>query len=74
MLQSLLTLCDETLEFYGGQLGVRVARKHIAWMVDAEFGAQAREVRKHICTLKEARQAREALMQLFNDGLDRVAA
>ena len=74
LLQSLLTLCDETLEFYGGQLGVRVARKHIAWMVDAEFGAQAREVRKHICTLKEARQVREALMQLFNDGLDRVAA
>jgi len=74
LLQSLLTLCDDTLDFYDGPLGVRVVRKHIAWMIDAEFGAQAREVRKAICTLDDPRHVQEALIRLFDDGLDRAAA
>lgn len=74
LLQSLLALYDDTVEFYEGALGVRIARKHIAWMIDAEFGADAREVRKSICMLDDPRQVREALIQLFDDGLDRAAA
>lgn len=74
LLQSLLALYDDTVEFYEGALGVRIARKHIAWMIDAEFGAHAREVRKSICMLDDPRQVREALIQLFDDGLDRAAA
>lgn len=74
LLQSLLALYDDTIEFYEGALGVRIARKHIAWMIDAEFGADAREVRKNICMLEDSRQVREALIQIFDDGSDRAAA
>jgi nifR3 family TIM-barrel protein len=74
LLQSLLALCDDTLGFYQGSLGVRVARKHIAWMIDAEFGAEARETRKEICTLIDPRRVQEALIRLFGDGLERAAA
>jgi tRNA-dihydrouridine synthase B len=74
LLQSLLALYDDTLEFYDGALGVRVARKHIAWMIDAEFGLDAREVRKQICMSDDPRRVREALIRLFDDGLERAAA
>ena len=74
LLQSLLQLYDDTLEFYDGTLGIRVARKHIAWMIDAEFGADARETRKEICVLDDPKRVREALIRLFDDGLDRAAA
>ena len=74
LLQSLLALYDDTLEFYHGALGVRVARKHIAWMIDAEFGPDARDLRKEICVLEEPKRVREALVRLFDDGLGRAAA
>ena len=74
LLQSLLALYDDTIEFYEGAHGVRIARKHIAWMIDAEFGAGAREIRKEICMLGDPGRVREALIQLFDDGLDRAAA
>jgi tRNA-dihydrouridine synthase B len=74
LLQSLLALYDDTLSFYDGTLGVRIARKHIAWMIDAEFGAAAREVRKQICMLDDPRRVREALIRLFDEGLERAAA
>ena len=74
LLQSLLALYNDTLDFYDGKLGIRVARKHIAWMIDAEFGPDAREVRKEICVLEDPRLVREALIRLFDDGLDRAAA
>lgn len=65
LLQSLLELHEDTLAFYDVRLGVRIARKHIAWMIDAVFGEPARETRKNICTLEEPRQVREALIALF---------
>lgn len=74
LLESLLTLCDDTLAFYDGALGVRIARKHIAWMIDSEFGAAARAIRKQICMLEDPRRVREALIQLFDDESDRAAA
>lgn len=74
LLESLLALCDDTLSFYEGQLGVRIARKHIAWMIDAEFGAEARDIRQAICMLEDPRRVRDALIRLFDDGLDRAAA
>jgi tRNA-dihydrouridine synthase len=66
-LQSLIALYDDTLAFYGRELGVRVARKHIAWMIDAELGADAREARKQICTITEPNRVRDALTRLFED-------
>jgi tRNA-dihydrouridine synthase len=55
-------------------LGLRIARKHIAWMIDAEFGAAARETRKRICMLEQPKQVREALMRLFETGEMEAAA
>jgi nifR3 family TIM-barrel protein len=65
LLQSLLALYEDTLAFYDHGLGLRIARKHIAWMIDAEFGAAARETRKAICMLEDPRLVRAALMRLF---------
>ena len=65
---------DETLAFYDERLGLRVARKHIAWMIDAEFGTPARETRKAICMLEEPRLVREALVRLFDTGEREAAA
>jgi len=74
LLRSLLVLYDDTLAFYDYPLGVRIARKHIAWMIDAEFGAAMREIRKAICTLDDPRRVREALVALFDGAEERVAA
>ena len=38
------------------------------------FGAEARETRKQICMLEDPARVREALIRLFDDGLDRAAA
>jgi len=65
LLQSLLELYDDTLAFYDQKLGVRVARKHIAWMIDAVFGETAREKRKAICVLDDPLAVRAALIGLF---------
>ncbi len=74
LLQSLLALYDDTLAFYGLRLGVRIARKHIAWMIDAEFGAAMRETRKAICMLEDPKRCRQALMALFEGADERAAA
>ena len=74
LLQSLLALYDHTLAFYDLQLGVRIARKHIAWMIDAEFGADMRETRKAICMLEDPTRVREALVALFDSADERAAA
>jgi tRNA-dihydrouridine synthase B len=73
-LESLRALYEHTLEFYDGGLGIRVARKHIAWTIDAILGPNAREQRKRICTLEDPARVREELRALFNDELDLVAA
>lgn len=68
-LQSLIAVYDDTLAFYGRELGVRVARKHIAWMIDAEFGAEAREARKEICRFAEPNRVRDELTRLFENSV-----
>jgi nifR3 family TIM-barrel protein len=74
LLQSLLALYDDTLAFYDVGLGVRVARKHIAWSIDANFGDAAREARKAICTLEDPRRVRAALIALFEGGEAKASA
>ncbi len=74
LLQSLLTLYDDSLEFYDGAHGARVARKHIAWTIDAVLGEAAREERKRICMLENPRHVRDALIALFDGADARVAA
>jgi tRNA-dihydrouridine synthase B len=65
LLQSLLELYEHTLAFYDHGLGLRIARKHIAWMIDGEFGPTAREVRKAICVMENPHAVRAALIRLF---------
>lgn len=74
LLQSLLELYEHTLAFYDRGLGLRIARKHIAWMIDAEFGSEARETRKAICTMEDPARVRAALIQLFDGEPMREAA
>ena len=62
------------LAFYDQGLGVRIARKHIAWSIDAVFGPEAREQRKAICTLTDPKAVREALLRLFEEPERAVAA
>jgi len=73
LLESLLELYDDTLAFYDRPLGVRVARKHIAWMIDAVFGDAAREQRKAICVLENPAAVRAALITLFEPQLAEAA-
>lgn len=65
LLASLLALYDDTLAFYDQGLGVRVARKHIAWSIDAVLGPAARERRKQICVMDDPEHVRDALRALF---------
>lgn len=65
LLTSLLALYDDTLAFYDEGLGLRVARKHIAWTIDAVLGPAARAARKEICTLQEPERVRAGLRALF---------
>lgn len=74
LLSSLLALYENTLDFYDSGLGIRVARKHIAWTIDAVFGAGAREQRKAICTLEDPHRVRVALCALFESEPERAAA
>jgi tRNA-dihydrouridine synthase B len=76
VLQSLLALYEDTLDFYGAKLGGRVARKHIAWCIDAVFGASddVRAMRKAICTFEAPHQVRSALNAAFETFDLRAAA
>lgn len=65
LLQSLLTLYDDTLAFYDEGLGIRVARKHIAWTIDAVLGPSAREQRKALCMSTDPERVRAGLQDLF---------
>lgn len=71
---SLLELYEHTLGFYGGALGLRIARKHIAWSIDAVFGPPAQARRKSICTLEDPGRVRAELWALFEGECARAAA
>ncbi len=74
LLSSLLALYDDTLDFYDRGLGLRVARKHIAWTIDAVFGASARATRKAICMLEDPNRVRADLWALFDGEPARMSA
>jgi nifR3 family TIM-barrel protein len=74
LLRSLLELYEDTLTFYPRTLGVRVARKHIAWTIDAVFGPAARERRADICRLEDPTRVRAELRALFESEAERAAA
>lgn len=65
LFSSLMQLYQDSLEFYDEGLGLRIARKHIAWTIDAVFGPSARETRKQICMMDDPARVRQALSALF---------
>jgi len=67
VLQSLCALYEDTLEFYGARLGLRVARKHLAWTMDAMFPGDEsiRAERRRICVLDDPSAVRRAISDLF---------
>ncbi|WP_414731516.1 tRNA dihydrouridine synthase DusB [Vitreimonas sp.] len=74
LLASLLALYADSLAFYPQALGLRIARKHIAWTIDAVLGPSARERRKAICMLEDPQRVHDELCALFESEPERVAA
>lgn len=76
--ESLCDLYEDALSFYGTALGLRVARKHLAWTIEAALPhvdpALRRAARGRICTLEEPAAVRAALWDLFAPSLERRAA
>jgi nifR3 family TIM-barrel protein len=74
LLESLLDLYADTLSFYPESLGLRVARKHIAWTIDAVIGPSAHEERKRLCMLTTPREVERGLINLFGLAEEKLAA
>jgi nifR3 family TIM-barrel protein len=74
LLRSLLTLYDDALAFYDEGLGLRLARKHIAWTIDAVFGEAARARRKEVCMLDDPARVRDEVRVLFTSHAAAIAA
>ena len=66
---TLLALYDDALTFYGRDLGVRIARKHIAWAIDTSAlslsPATRRAARADICRMESPRDVKQALERVF---------
>lgn len=69
ILDALLALQEDARDFYGEAHGVRIARKHIAATIDAELtelaDAERRAARARICQIDTWRDARDAVVALF---------
>jgi tRNA-dihydrouridine synthase B len=63
---------DALLDFYGPHVGVRVARKHLAWYCAGLPGASA--VRARLFRLENPREVRETLRGFFEPAARREAA
>lgn len=68
----------DMLHVYGRALGVRCARKHLAWYIERALGAaptdgDARYWRRKICTLEEPEQVLEQLDRFYNTVCERSA-
>lgn len=80
LFESLIALCADCRAFYGDRLGLRVARKHIAWTVDAALDdmdpATRRAERAAICQLEDPSVIEDRLRALFEraDPAMRMAA
>lgn len=65
---SVLALYEDSLAFYGVELGVRIARKHIAWAIDAAESLgpmeHRRRLRADVCRLDDPRAVQRWLGQL----------
>lgn len=53
------------LEEYGSKLGVRVARKHLGWYVEAQFGQVDKQMRRDMMCAETPAEALRALDRIF---------
>ncbi|MDP3383414.1 MAG: tRNA-dihydrouridine synthase, partial [Phenylobacterium sp.] len=69
---------DDSLDFYGERLGLRIFRKHLAAYIDnAPWPTQAearRAARGRICRLEDSSQVKLELIALWRDPETRLAA
>jgi tRNA-dihydrouridine synthase B len=69
--QSLAALYHDTLAFYGRELGVRIARKHIAWAIEAHADlpdALRRTMRAEVCRLECPEMVTRRIGEIFSAG------
>jgi nifR3 family TIM-barrel protein len=75
---ALIALYEDTLSFYGALLGMRVARKHIAWAIDAHATMiepdARRRLRADVCRMTSPTEVLRALETIFTEDLSREAA
>lgn len=75
---ALLALYNDTLEFYGPEHGARIARKHIASTIAAEFPEMPhdaqRDLRARLFASESPARLRAEIAVLFDDGPRRLAA
>lgn len=77
-LQSLLALYEDSMSLYGRALGMKVARKHLAWSIEADLAyldpAIRREVRSALCRCENPAAVRDNLLELYSTSDQRRAA
>lgn len=65
----LVGICEDSATLYGADLGLRIARKHISWAIDADAtwleNPVRRNVRAEICGLPNPGDVRAALARVF---------
>ncbi len=71
-LEYILDQYRETLSFYGAELAVRVARKHLGWYLQAL--PDGRELRRTICRMDDPAEVMAALESAFLGAAEREAA
>ena len=75
-----VTLYDEMLSHYGERIGIRHARKHLGWALNAaaassgSSAAMLKNARTHVLTAETPLQATERLVQSFDEFSMRIAA
>jgi nifR3 family TIM-barrel protein len=76
-LDIVLTHLDETLDFYGEPLGLKIFRKHLGWYVEAApwpgDAAERRVAKSRLCRLDDPAQVRSGLRSLWSQN-QRLAA
>ena len=74
----LVALYEASLSFYGRELGLKVARKHLAYAIDSELAElppdERRRARADICRLEEPRRVVARIHDLFDAHEERLAA
>jgi hypothetical protein len=74
----LLHLYEDSLHCYGAALGAKIARKHIAWAIEANVSNLPQDARKavraRLCTETDPDRVRAGLIAVFDTQAEAMAA